>query len=111
VCAIDCLPVHDLVGGSDGFRRPGYILSAEPGITYEFKNIALYAYVPIAIIRYRTQSVPDIRQTEMTGVYAHGDAAFADYVVNVGITVSFGGVGHSKGNKDQNVEQIHVTQP
>ena len=85
----DCLPVHDLIGGSDGFRRPGYIIAAEPGITYSFKNIALYAYVPIAIIRDRTQSVPDIRQTELTGVYAHGDAAFADYVVNVGISVKF----------------------
>lgn len=106
----DCLPVHDLVGGSDGFRRPGYILSAEPGITYQFKNIALYAYVPIAILRDRTQSVPDIRQTEITGVYAHGDAAFADYVVNVGITVSFGGSGKLKDKKDQNFEQLHVTQ-
>ena len=46
-------------------------------------------YVPIAIIRDRTQSVPDIRQTELTGVYTHGDAAFADYVVNVGVTVKF----------------------
>jgi hypothetical protein len=85
----DCLPVHDIVGGSDGFRRPGYILSLEPGATYRFKNIALYAYVPIAVIRDRTQSVPDIRATELTGVYTHGDAAFADYVVNVGITVKF----------------------
>ncbi|TWJ04866.1 hypothetical protein JN11_00589 [Mucilaginibacter frigoritolerans] len=85
----DCLPVHDLIGGSDGFRRPGYIIAAEPGITYSFKNIALYAYVPIAIIRDRTQSVPDIRTTEITGVYTHGDAAFADYVVNVGVTVKF----------------------
>jgi len=85
----DCLPVHDIIGGSDGFRRPGYILSAEPGVTYSFKNIALYAYVPIAIIRDRTQSVPDIRATEITGVYTHGDAAFADYVINVGITVKF----------------------
>jgi len=85
----DCLPVHDIVGGSDGFRRPGYILSAEPGITYEFKKFALYAYVPIAILRDRTQSVPDIRATELTGNYTHGDAAFADYVVNLGVTFKF----------------------
>ena len=85
----DALPVHDLVGGSDGFRRPGYILQAEPGITYSFKNIAIYAYVPIAIIRDRTQSVPDIRATQITGIYTHGDAAFADYLVNVGITLKF----------------------
>jgi len=85
----DCLPVRDIVGGSDGFRRPGYILSLEPGITYGFKNIAFYAYVPIAVIRDRTQSVPDERATNITGVYTHGDAAFADYVVNVGVTVKF----------------------
>jgi hypothetical protein len=85
----DCLPVHDLVGGSDGFRRPGYIISAEPGVSYRIKNISLYAYVPIAIIRDRTQSVPDIRTTQITGTYTHGDAAFADYVVNFGVTVKF----------------------
>lgn len=85
----DCLPVHDLVGGSDGFRRPGYIISAEPGISREFKNIAIYAYVPIAIIRDRTQSVPDIRTTNITGTYTQGDAAFADYVINIGVTVKF----------------------
>jgi hypothetical protein len=85
----DCLPVRDLLGQSDGFRRPGYIISAEPGATYRFKNFAIYAFVPIAIIRDRTQSVPDLRQTALTGVTAHGDAAFADYVVNIGLTVKF----------------------
>ncbi|WP_428331265.1 hypothetical protein [Mucilaginibacter sp.] len=85
----DCLPVHDLVGGSDGFRRPGYIIAAEPGITYHVKGFSLYAYCPIAIIRDRTQSVPDIRTTQLTGTYTHGDAAFADYVVNVGVTFKF----------------------
>jgi hypothetical protein len=85
----DCLPVKDLVGGSDGFRRPGYIIAAEPGATYRLKNFSLYAYVPIAIIRDRTQSVPDIRTTEITGTYTHGDAAFADYVINIGVTFKF----------------------
>ncbi len=81
----ECLPVHDLIGGSNGFRRPGYIISAEPGVTYEFKGVTLYALAPWALIRNRTQSVPDKIKTEQTGVYAHGDAAFADYVINVGI--------------------------
>jgi hypothetical protein len=85
----DCLPVRDLLGNSDGFRRPGYIISAEPGVTYRFKNIAIYGFVPIAIIRDRTQSVPDLRATELTGATVHGDAAFADYVVNIGLTVKF----------------------
>jgi len=85
----DALPVHDLFGKSDGFRRPGYILAIEPGVTYRFGNFALYGFVPIAVIRDRTQSVPDIRQTALTGVYTHGDAAFADYVVNIGLTYKF----------------------
>jgi hypothetical protein len=89
----DLLPVRDLFGNSDGFRRPGRIFSAEPGVTYRFKNIAIYGFFPIAIIRDRTQSVPDIRATaaaaSTTGAVTHGDAAFADYVVNIGLTVKF----------------------
>ena len=89
----DLLPVRDLFGNSDGFRRPGRIVSAEPGVTYRFKKIAIYGFFPIAIIRDRTQSVPDLRTTannaSTTGAIAHGDAAFADYVVNIGLTVKF----------------------
>jgi hypothetical protein len=85
----ECLPVHDLIGGSSGFRRPGYIISAEPGITYNLKNLNIYAYVPVALVRDRTQSVADKLQTEATGVYKQGDAAFADYTVNIGCSVKF----------------------
>jgi hypothetical protein len=85
----DCLPVHDLIGGSDGFRRPGYIISFEPGVVYSLSKMSFYAYVPIAWIRDRTQSVPDKITTELTGVYTHGDAAFADYVINVGANFRF----------------------
>lgn len=85
----ECLPVHDLIGGSNGFRRPGFIISAEPGVTYVFKKVAIYAYVPYALVRDRTQSVPDKISTDLTGKMVHGDAAFADYVVNIGCTVRF----------------------
>jgi hypothetical protein len=85
----DCLPVHDLIGGSDGFRRPGYIISAEPGLTYVFSKVSVYTYVPIAMVRDRTQSVPDKITTELTGVYTHGDAAFANCVVNIGANFRF----------------------
>jgi hypothetical protein len=85
----ECLPVHDLIGGSDGFRRPGFIISGEPGVTYNLKKASLYAFVPVAIVRNRTQSVPDKITTELTGVYTHGDAAFADYAVNIGIAIRF----------------------
>jgi hypothetical protein len=82
----ECLPVHDLIGGSNGFRRPGYIISAEPGVVYSFKKVKVYAFVPIAIIRDRTQSVPDKIRTQLTGVYSQGDAAFADYAINIGLS-------------------------
>jgi hypothetical protein len=85
----ECLPVHDLIGGSNGFRRPGYIISFEPGLTYEFKKFSAYAYVPVALKRSRTQSVADKIRTDITGVYAQGDAAFADYAVNIGVNFKF----------------------
>jgi len=85
----ECLPAKDLIGGSKGFRRPGYILSLEPGITYNLKKMNVYAYVPVALKRDRTQSVADKIQTQLTGVYTQGDAAFADYTVNVGCSVRF----------------------
>ena len=85
----ECLTVHDLIGGSNGFRRPGYIVSVEPGITYEFKKFSLYTYLPVALKRNRTQSVPDKIKTEITGVYSQGDAAFADYTLNIGATFKF----------------------
>ena len=79
----------DLIGGSKGFRRPGYILSVEPGITYNLKKMNIYAYVPVALKRNRTQSTSDKYQTKTTGVFTQGDAAFADYTVNIGCSVRF----------------------
>jgi hypothetical protein len=38
----ECLPVKDLVGGSNGFRRPGYISSIEPGVAYRVQQIQLF---------------------------------------------------------------------
>lgn len=83
------LPAKDLVGGSEGFRRPGYIYSIEPGVSYKLKKVTLYAFVPYAIRRDRTQSYADKKRTEITGVYAQGDAAFADYAINVGASINF----------------------
>jgi hypothetical protein len=85
----ECLPVHDLLGGSNGFRRPGYIISFEPGASYEFKKFSAYVYVPVALKRSRSQSVPDKIRTGITGVYTQGDAAFADYAINAGLNFKF----------------------
>ncbi len=85
----ECQPSKDLIGGSMGFRRPGYIISIEPGVNYQFKKATVYAYVPFAVKRNRTQSVADKLKTADTGVYTQGDAAFADYLVNIGASFKF----------------------
>lgn len=68
------VPARDLIGDNDGFRRPGFALSIEPGIQYYYKGHSFSASVGKAMYRDRTISYPD------SLVGGHGDAAFADYV-------------------------------
>lgn len=77
------VPVYDILGGSLGFRRPGNILSLEPGISYMKGNTNLQLSVPVAVRRNRPQSVTDIETTAQTGQFRNGDAAFADYLINL----------------------------
>lgn len=79
----ECIPVYDLIGGSDGFRRPGYVVSVEPGVNYSKEKFSINVNVPIAVDRNRTRSYLDI-QNSTPDNYRHGDAAFADYLVNIG---------------------------
>lgn len=83
------VPVEDLVGGSQGFRRPGNVFSLEPGVSYMKGNVSINASVPIAVVRRRPQSVTDLETEQMTGNPRAGDAAFADYLINVGLTYRF----------------------
>jgi hypothetical protein len=83
---VEALPSKDLIGGSRGFRRPGYIVSVEPSVTYVAKKISYNIAVPYAIKRNRTQSNSDLRRTKDTGSHVQGDAAFADYLVSAGVT-------------------------
>jgi hypothetical protein len=85
----ECQPAEDLIGSSTGFRRPGYIVSFEPGLNYQYKNVTVYAYVPLALKRNRVQSVADKLKTRATGLHAQGDAAFADRLYNIGCAFKF----------------------
>jgi hypothetical protein len=68
------VPVRDVFGQSEGFRRPGFALSLEPGLIYA-RGKSMYTFsLAKAIYRTRERSVPDIAN----GI--HGDAAFADYI-------------------------------
>ncbi len=88
------IPSEDLIGGSDGRRRPGYAISIEPGLSLNQHVWNLSLNVPIALYRNRTQSVSDKERTASSGEWVQGDAAFADYVVNFSISRSFGGSSH-----------------
>lgn len=85
----ECIPAKDLIGGNEGFRRPGEILTVEPGISYMLNKLNLYLYVPTAIMRNRTQSYPDQIRSKITGTNYTGDAAFADYSLNIGFSYKF----------------------
>jgi hypothetical protein len=80
---IEGVPVYDLVGGSDWFRRPGYSISFEPGIMADLKGWRLALYTPIAYYNNREKSVPDLQRG------GHGDAAFADYQVLFSVAKKF----------------------
>jgi hypothetical protein len=77
------VPARDLIGREDGFRRPGYAVSVEPGAQLaRGKSMWSFSYA-IAVRRDRTRSVSDVRSG------GHGDAAFADGVLMVGYSRSF----------------------
>lgn len=74
---------EDLIGDSDGFRRPGYIISIEPSAVYSFGRSALALNLPIAWKRNRVQNTIDMAKSEMQGTEIIGDAAFADWLLSI----------------------------
>ena len=81
---IEGVPVRDLLGKSDGFRRPGYGMAIEPGLQYFRGRDTWSIAVPIAAGRNRKRSVSDI----LVGSPG-GDAAFADYMILAGYSHRF----------------------
>jgi hypothetical protein len=79
------IPVKDIIGGSQGFRRPGSALSIEPSFNYMKGGTTLFLSVPVAIRRERPQSVTDLETQIATGTPRNGDSAFADYLISFGI--------------------------
>jgi hypothetical protein len=75
--------VRDLLGKSNGFRRPGYVISADPGFLYYRWGYVFSCNVPWAIERNRRRSVTDIANR------THGDAAFSDYALTIGFSRRF----------------------
>lgn len=80
---IEGVPVKDFFGDSDGFRRPGFAVSIEPGISFMKNKWSASVFAPVALYRNREQSVPDMRTNR------HGDAAFADFVILASLARQF----------------------
>lgn len=97
------VPVNDVIGGSEGFRRPGNVLSIDPGISFVKSNFSMNLNVPIAVRRERPQSVTDKETEQLTETPRIGDAAFADYLINVGISYRF-----MNKNKDKEIPEIDL---
>jgi hypothetical protein len=81
---IDGVPVHDLVGDSGGFRRPGYAVSIEPGVSLMIKSWSFSVNTPVALYRNRQQSV-----AEKAAGIAPFAAGFADFIVTCNVTKKF----------------------
>ncbi|MBC7775611.1 MAG: hypothetical protein H7246_09245 [Phycisphaerae bacterium] len=89
---LEGVPVHDAVGGSNGRRRPGYTITVEPTLAFSINNTRLSISVPYSIYRKRTRSVYDLsRGNNADGTPVNGDAAFADYSINVSFVYLLGG--------------------
>lgn len=56
---LDGIPTEDLVGDSNGYRRPGYNLAIDPGITVSWGRHIFSLYVPVAIARAQNPSLPE----------------------------------------------------
>jgi len=83
---VEGVPRYDLIGRSDGFRRPGQERYLEPGVTFTTGRSTLQLNVPIGVYRYRG---PD----PYTG--NNGDATFPDYVALASYSYRFGSVKHT----------------
>lgn len=80
---VEGVPAIDAFGGSSGFRRPGYIVSVEPGLAYMRHKTSIAATIPVAVYRNRITSYAD--RLDPVGL-KHGDAAFADYLISVNVS-------------------------
>jgi len=76
-------PVHDVFGSSGGFRRPGYTMAIEPGLSFSRWKSLWSVSVPITIRRVRYKSVDE----DLDGRTSAVSAAFADYNILLGYSL------------------------
>jgi hypothetical protein len=78
---IDGIPLRDLVGGSSGFRRPGYSLYLDPGVVVTAGRSTWSVNVPLRVHQDFQRSLADIERGSAGG----GD--LAKYLILIGYTI------------------------
>ena len=95
---IEGIPAYDVFGGQVAYRRPGLVKAVEPGVTYRKGQHTFNLFVPYNFYKNRIQSAADITDQNLQNskitdaakmVHVQGDAAFADYSINVGYAFRF----------------------
>jgi hypothetical protein len=93
------IPAYDAFGGQQAYRRPGYVVAVESGVSFRTGKHSIGLFIPYNFIKNRIQSAADIanqnlqnsvitNETEM--VHVQGDAAFADYSININYSYRLG---------------------
>lgn len=80
---LDGIPLRDLVGGSSGFRRPGYSLYVDPGVVITTGRSTWSVNLPLRVHQDFQRSLADIERDSVGG----GD--LARYLVLIGYTLRF----------------------
>ena len=81
---IDGIPTRDLIGGGDdGFRRPGFSIDIEPGLSVSRGKYTFTLSGPVALVRHEERSIRDLQ----AGTRSPG--GFADYLILASLTRRF----------------------
>lgn len=93
------IPAYDVFGGQVAYRRPGYVVAVEGGVSVRRGQHSLGVFVPYNFIKNRIQSAADrasqdlqnsVITAESDKVHVQGDAAFADYSLNINYSYRIG---------------------
>jgi hypothetical protein len=87
---LEGVPVEDLIGDENGFRRPGFSVGIEPGISWMPGQWTFAVSAPVMVYANRQRSVADERWTnDNPSRYRHGDAAFASFLITFSASRAF----------------------
>ena len=81
---VEGVPTGDLVGGSEGFRRPGYAVSVEPGVSWTRGQNTFNLFTPVRVAANRQKNIYDDRYGNI-----QGPAAFADFLIIASLSRKF----------------------